>query len=94
MGDGVVGAVVPGSGEIWAARFLIGEAIKAIRIRIDGGVNEVISKIEVFDDLFKQVFSGGLLDSSGGIGVGVSEGEVEISTYPNVAIMMISGLHL
>ena len=56
-------------------------------------MNEVISQIEVFDDLFEQILSGGLLDSSGGIGVGVSKGEVEIPTDPNVTVVVIHCLH-
>ena len=54
-------------------------------------MDEVISQIEVFDDLFEQILSGGLLDSSGGIGVG--EGEVEVPTDPNVTVVVIHCLH-
>ena len=48
----------------------------------------------MFDDLFEQILSGGLLDSSGGICVGIGEGEVEVPTDPDVAVVVVPCLHL
>ena len=56
-------------------------------------MDEVISQIEVFDNLFEQILSGGLLDLSGGIGVSISKGKVEVPTDPNVTVMVIHCLH-
>ena len=90
VGDGVVGSVDPGSGEVRTTRFQIGEAIKAVRVR--GGVDEVVGEVEVLDHLLEQVFCGDLLDSLGGIGVG--EGKIEVSTYSDVTVVVVGGLHL
>jgi hypothetical protein len=57
-------------------------------------VDKVVGEVEVLDHLLEQVLGGGFLDSFGGVGVAVGDGEIEVSTDSDVTVVMIDGLHL
>jgi len=53
VGGRVVSSVDVGSGIVNATGFFIGEAIKTVRVRVGGGVDEVVREIKIFDDLLE-----------------------------------------